>query len=485
MRYFEIIQETEILTERVLGNLAIGYHRTHNVKVTKTIGETGFKAGGGAMYGKGIYLTYDFDDQQDERMKKLYGPFIVRAKVKLNGMLIFDPEVAQRVYGINSITEDGQSFDVLKLLMPQFKRFGLKNAITWLEEWKQKDQPDGNPMVRALDSFTSKLAYPFYKKAGKQTKGLVFTGENDGRVIVAYDETSVVPYSWARVIDLNRTVEKVKWNKFENPPINQKKPKVVDNVENAERFLKTKGYTTTSASTLDDYGNATGVARRTMVGKFGNDFITIKLEDLGYGRPSDFRMATDPKHIRIEAYVTRTNPKDIQPALFRAHSHRLFYNEFAVFDLGKVIGKALSEITKSFEELKQRAINHENFTKELLSYLIPGVAITGGLQVGKDFGSDKITFQAGPISIEERIPYDAFAHGDLLIKVKNLYVKLGFNDGSERGKDRPNMHRAYKSILTSASYEENIWKKLVNTTHPLPDELSQQFKDDLMSVFAG
>jgi hypothetical protein len=56
------------LYEKILGNLAIGYHRTRNLQNTNAIGESGFKIGARTMYGAGIYLTYDFDDQQDERV---------------------------------------------------------------------------------------------------------------------------------------------------------------------------------------------------------------------------------------------------------------------------------------------------------------------------------------------------------------------------------------------------------------------------------
>src|ERR1044072_8844307 len=96
----------DILNEEVFSSLAVAYHRTRNLKDTNAIGQSGFKAGGGARYGKGIYLTYDFDDQQDEYMTRNYGPFVIRCKVNLTGFLIFDPKIATLVYGSRSSLQD-------------------------------------------------------------------------------------------------------------------------------------------------------------------------------------------------------------------------------------------------------------------------------------------------------------------------------------------------------------------------------------------
>ena len=118
MRWPEIAGEK--LFERVLGKLAIAYHRTHNIKGTKEIGTTGFKVGKGNTYGTGIYLTYQFEDQQDERMKKTYGPFIIRCKVNLDGFLILDADIAKIVYGIDSSDKIKRIIEMVEIMVMLF-----------------------------------------------------------------------------------------------------------------------------------------------------------------------------------------------------------------------------------------------------------------------------------------------------------------------------------------------------------------------------
>ena len=56
-------------------------------------------------------------------------------------------------------------------------------------------QPRGLP-----DKITAALAYQAFSALHYDVKGIVFTGERDGRVAVIYDPSTVVPMSWKRIL---------------------------------------------------------------------------------------------------------------------------------------------------------------------------------------------------------------------------------------------------------------------------------------------
>ncbi len=206
------------LTEKVFGNIAIGYHRTKNLQKLSAIKDGGFEVGYKGLYGPGVYFTYDFDDQQDNRMLRLYGQYIVKTKIALQDFIIFDEDVAKNVYREKNSLRD------------QLVLFNPKLGQEYFDEIMRVYQ---NIKTEREILYTSDLAKIFTKRLfsgefvmNRPLNGIIFTGRLDGKVIVVYDQKVCVPFAYARVIDLEKTYEKVKWNKLAIP---------VRNVNDTER----------------------------------------------------------------------------------------------------------------------------------------------------------------------------------------------------------------------------------------------------------
>jgi hypothetical protein len=186
------------LFEAVTGARAVVYHRTKKRDNVAHISSAGFTAGEGALYGRGIYTTYDLHSQFSDYMKR-YGTFIIKSAVDLRGFLILDAEPCRAVYG--------------KLLTPleQAKKFA------WSGKWKQRAMAvnngwlDGRVFDPAVFEYSSKAAKHIHDvEMITGMRGIVYTGKNDGRCVVVYDADSIIPLSythtpiadWASMADL-------------------------------------------------------------------------------------------------------------------------------------------------------------------------------------------------------------------------------------------------------------------------------------------
>ena len=174
-----LIRET-LLLEEVYGAQAVVYHGTKadpRALIDALLSDKFTQgAGSGAMYGMGLYTVYDLKGTQTE--KGVYGDHVIKLKVNLYGYIIFDPDVALKVYK--------------RPLTPKQQAEEVGYSETVVEALKSVKPPRG-------DTFTSESALSVYKSLQYEVKGLVFTGRNDGRVVVVYDPTTAVPMAWKGV----------------------------------------------------------------------------------------------------------------------------------------------------------------------------------------------------------------------------------------------------------------------------------------------
>ena len=173
-----LIRET-LLLEEVYGAQAVVYHgtRADPQELISALLNDEFVPGkgSGSMYGKGLYTVYNFKGTKTEKGE--YGDHVIKLKVNLYGYIIFDPDIALKVYKkpltpAQQAEEVGYSETVIKALG------GVKPPR------------DG--------VFTSDSALSVYESLQYEVKGLVFTGINDGSVVVVYDPTTAVPMAWKR-----------------------------------------------------------------------------------------------------------------------------------------------------------------------------------------------------------------------------------------------------------------------------------------------
>lgn len=396
------MQITDLLTEEVFSSLAVGYHRTRNLKNTNAIGESGFKAGDRAMYGKGIYLTYSFDDQQDERMKETYGPFIIRCKVNLSGFLVFDEDIANRVYGADSSMEDQLAF--FGIPRKDMEQYGVLRLQSEGGYWP------GSYIAHERRPLTSNqaraFAYWFFEKPRKlkrPIKGLVFTGQQDGRVIVAYEPQVVIPFAWARVIDLNKTQETVKWNRIAPVIAAPKAP--MREFERAYRYFREQGFT------LIQRGSVGAV----LMGKRNGDFLSVTITER-------------ENSIRVQAYANRVDPLTTKVPNYSAHMGWPLYWKEEQFDK-LPLQQIMNEIIATHDALPTRLQQHTKFASDYIRWLLKGSPSVNIEKLpGRDYGRDKVKLHAGSVSVELDKPYLDFATGKLWIATRPWPLELGFNN---------------------------------------------------------
>jgi hypothetical protein len=179
-----LIRET-LLTEEVYGAQAVVYHGTKAdpVQFVSALLNDEFAPGMGAgsMYGMGLYTVYDLKGTQTERGS--YGDHIIKLKLNLYGYIIFDPDVALKVYKAPlSIVEQAQEVGADEDVIEKLRSVKIARG--------------------AFTSVTAEFASKFLKG---RVKGIVYTGSNDGRCAVVYDPTTAVPIAWKNVRDTSWT----------------------------------------------------------------------------------------------------------------------------------------------------------------------------------------------------------------------------------------------------------------------------------------
>jgi hypothetical protein len=175
-----MIKLKNLLTETIYGNQAIVYHRTEVEDLADKIYTSGFKPGGGAMYGKACYATYDLESQEEEDMFDRYGNVIVKFSVDLTGFMFFDWSefVRTPLYS--------------EKLSKSTKETFIQDQITYYKISMKK------PFEQKKTKFTSNHALFVYNNSDltRKVAGIVFTGETDGKVLACYDVNRLRPISF-------------------------------------------------------------------------------------------------------------------------------------------------------------------------------------------------------------------------------------------------------------------------------------------------
>jgi hypothetical protein len=186
----------KLIVEKIYGMQAVVYHRTKSEDIVKGILKQGFKIGSGAMYGIGVYCTYDLNSQLNSEMFNTYGSIIIKFAVYIQDFLILDYSVSRQLYGKNYS------------LVDQLKKKNIK-IDEKIESYSKQ--------LETL-KFSSDVALNFYdnfKVILNKFKGLIFTGRRDGAVLVSYDPNILIPLSFCETDTTGRNIIKP-WEKILN-----------------------------------------------------------------------------------------------------------------------------------------------------------------------------------------------------------------------------------------------------------------------------
>jgi hypothetical protein len=191
MNLFENLES--ILFEDIYGNKAIVYHRTRVKNLVNKIYTEGFKPGHGAAYGKGFYSTYTLKSQLSAEMENSYGPVIVKIMINsLNRFLILNYEEFVKSPVSKKLNTNKDDF-----VYDQMKYFNFDKYLPFEETLKEemiKIKTDPN----YFSSDSAMKIYSKYRYLNKFIDGMIFTGRNDGRILVCYNTDLIIPLSFSQ-----------------------------------------------------------------------------------------------------------------------------------------------------------------------------------------------------------------------------------------------------------------------------------------------
>jgi hypothetical protein len=169
------------LLEEVYGINVVAYHRTESKDIISGILEKGFIPGEGMLYGQGFYATYDLDSQLKSGMKR-YGNIILKTFIKAYKFLIFDYDIAKKVYKDKyTLIDQLENMNLLKYV----------RDIKTIEEYSKELET-----IEYSSDIVLKV-YSYEKSIISSINGIIFTGKTDGKVIVVYEPNAIVPMAFS------------------------------------------------------------------------------------------------------------------------------------------------------------------------------------------------------------------------------------------------------------------------------------------------
>jgi hypothetical protein len=170
------------LLEEVYGVNVVAYHRTKSEDIISGIIDKGFIPGYGMMYGQGFYATYDLDSQLKPDMKESYGDIILKVFIKAYKFLIFDYEIAKKLYK-NKYT-----------IIDQLKQM---NLLKYVRDIKTIERYSTTLETIEYSSDIALKVYENEKSIISSINGIIFIGRKDGKVIVAYEPNAIIPMAFS------------------------------------------------------------------------------------------------------------------------------------------------------------------------------------------------------------------------------------------------------------------------------------------------
>lgn len=203
-----------LITEEIWpNNTATVYHRTNPEHIDNIL-STGWRVGGGAMYGSGLYTTLAIESQFTKYMEDSYGKTILKFKVTdINQYIICQKNIAQQVLG--------QNYKISQ----QLEKLNLSELYT---------QEQIEKFDRMMDTvkYSAELAKKMFesnKSLDEKAKGIIYYGSNDGYCLVKYqpvEDGTIKLLGYAndvkatdtkKMLELQTNCKKNKEGKCENP----------------------------------------------------------------------------------------------------------------------------------------------------------------------------------------------------------------------------------------------------------------------------
>ena len=176
----------ELLDEEISAGSFIVYHRTSTTNPENF--NKGYKTGYGAMYGAGLYTTYELAQQLEPSMVSTYGNTIVEFKIQNNNkFIILDYPEAKKVYGQKYTLMD----QLKKVMGGYFNKFfnnHRTDLINFNDELNTQENTRTSRIAEKLSAIRDFITH---------VDGVIFTGQNDGNVLVLYNTNLANPLRYS------------------------------------------------------------------------------------------------------------------------------------------------------------------------------------------------------------------------------------------------------------------------------------------------
>ena len=213
------------------------FHRTQEPNVV-SIARSGFTPGGGDMYGKGWYMCYDLDSQLNRNMILTYGDAVIKSELYAKGLLIFDYNVAKKVYGSDytlvqqALEQDiyrdekeipREFFQMSRVLEDSFKNPTFSAAIA-ANAWVGGQNPTKVGLSTYMDKGWQGNPNSFLHPSlgtpkNKRVTSIMFTGNHDGNVVVVYSPNTAKPIDYTIIslenLDDIKSTNDIEWKPVE------------------------------------------------------------------------------------------------------------------------------------------------------------------------------------------------------------------------------------------------------------------------------
>ena len=258
------ILREEFIAEEISAGSFIVYHRTQSEP--KDFNK-GFKTGFGKMYGPGLYTTYDLATQLTPNMINTYGNIIIQFKIQNNNkFIILDYAEAKKVYGTKYTLID-QLKRVMGGYFNKFYRMHSNELIKYSEKLQDEYYDKSSYVAEPLSQLKD-----FYS----HVDGLIFTGNNDGKVLVLFNTNLANPLKYS----MN---DGESWSSLKTSDSHQigKDSRALDKISNALRYddniLTPKDIVNALTNTPEIAANFNDDILRNIIRKFTNPMYIFDL----------------------------------------------------------------------------------------------------------------------------------------------------------------------------------------------------------------
>jgi hypothetical protein len=216
------------IREKLESDYLTVYHRTGkyssgvrsvdcpNGTVTPDDFAKGFKVGGGAYHGAGIYTTQELEDQMTDTMRGTYGPIIIEYKVKnTDKFIILDYDAQKKLKSIKPKEGDtgqkayGLKAQLRKILGGKYNKIYNYNKEA-IDNWDKELESKGGNGQRNADIGNNLIRLPGILG---NIDGFVYTGFVDGNCVLIYDSGLAQAVRWTEVPGPEwPKTDEIKWN---------------------------------------------------------------------------------------------------------------------------------------------------------------------------------------------------------------------------------------------------------------------------------